>query len=45
MYRICNKCHRDWNVSKLEPRTPVYICPECERQEDGCNATHIKPMA
>ena len=31
VYRICRKCMRTWNVSKIDPPGKSdYICPECE---------------
>lgn len=28
-YRICDKCGKEWNVSKKYPTSQGYICPDC----------------
>lgn len=33
VYRICKKCMRTWNVSKIDPPGKAeYTCPECDSQ-------------
>lgn len=33
VYRVCRKCGREWNVSRLDPGEKNYICPTCEFKE------------
>lgn len=30
VYRICRRCGKEWNVSRLDPGEKVYICPVCD---------------
>ena len=34
VWRICRKCMRTWNVSRIDPPGKQdYICPDCEAKE------------
>ncbi|MBQ6358939.1 MAG: hypothetical protein IJI97_08350 [Clostridia bacterium] len=33
IYRVCRRCGKDWNVSRLDPGPKAYVCPICEVRE------------
>lgn len=33
VFRVCRRCGKEWNVSRLDPGEKVYVCPICETRE------------
>lgn len=33
IYRVCRRCGKDWNVSRLDPGPKAYVCPICDFRE------------
>lgn len=30
LHRDCDRCGKDWNVSRIDPGPAPYICPVCD---------------
>lgn len=33
VYRLCRRCGKEWNVSRIDPGDKVYICPICDYRD------------